>query len=182
MAMDAFLALVDQTGKLVTSESQVTSRFVDPFPGRPALTGAGAVFELIDYAFDVEQTLNIGSQSTGAGAGKITFNPFSITRQVDRISPLLFQMSASGATFKTADLLLCKSGGDTSDVVFLAFGFSLVAVKTIAWSHADEGITETVTFQYGGLEVAYAAQNPDGTLGTFDTRGWDRVKNVAWTG
>jgi hypothetical protein len=25
--------------------------------------------------------LNIGSQSTGAGAGKITFNPFSITRK-----------------------------------------------------------------------------------------------------
>jgi hypothetical protein len=26
---------------------------------------------------------NIGSQSTGAGAGKITFNPFSITRKID---------------------------------------------------------------------------------------------------
>jgi hypothetical protein len=25
----------------------------------------------------------IGSQSTGAGAGKVTFNPFSITRKVD---------------------------------------------------------------------------------------------------
>jgi bacteriocin-like protein len=27
-------------------------------------------------AFDIEQVLNIGSQSSGAGAGKITFNPF----------------------------------------------------------------------------------------------------------
>jgi hypothetical protein len=34
-------------------------------------------------AFDIEQTLNIGSQSTGAGAGKVTFNPFSITRKID---------------------------------------------------------------------------------------------------
>ncbi len=31
-------------------------------------------------AFDIEQVLNIGSQSGGAGAGKVTFNPFSITR------------------------------------------------------------------------------------------------------
>ena len=31
--------------------------------------------------FDIEQTLSIGSQSTGAGAGKVTFNPFSITRK-----------------------------------------------------------------------------------------------------
>ncbi len=27
-----------------------------------------------------------GSQSTGAGAGKVTFNPFSITRKIDKAS------------------------------------------------------------------------------------------------
>ena len=32
-------------------------------------------------SFDLEQVLNIGSQSTGTGAGKIGFNPFSITRK-----------------------------------------------------------------------------------------------------
>jgi hypothetical protein len=31
-----------------------------------------------------------GSQSTGAGAGKVTFNPFSITRHVDKASPVFF--------------------------------------------------------------------------------------------
>jgi type VI protein secretion system component Hcp len=31
-----------------------------------------------------------GSQSTGAGAGKVTFNPFSVTRKIDRASPVLF--------------------------------------------------------------------------------------------
>jgi hypothetical protein len=28
-----------------------------------------------------EVAMNIGSQSSGAGAGKVTFNPFSITRK-----------------------------------------------------------------------------------------------------
>jgi bacteriocin-like protein len=45
------------------------------------------------YTFDIEQTLNIGSQSNGAGAGKVTFNPFSITRKVDRASPVFFALS-----------------------------------------------------------------------------------------
>jgi hypothetical protein len=45
------------------------------------------------FFFDIEQTLNIGSQSTGAGAGKVTFNPFSITRKVDRASPVFLQAS-----------------------------------------------------------------------------------------
>jgi type VI protein secretion system component Hcp len=31
-----------------------------------------------------------GSQSSGAGAGKIRFNPFSITRKSDAASPKLF--------------------------------------------------------------------------------------------
>jgi type VI protein secretion system component Hcp len=31
-----------------------------------------------------------GSQSSGSGAGKITFNPFSITRKIDRASPTFF--------------------------------------------------------------------------------------------
>ena len=30
---------------------------------------------------------NIGSQSTGAGAGRVTFNPSSIERKIDRSSP-----------------------------------------------------------------------------------------------
>ena len=32
----------------------------------------------------------IGSQSSGAGAGKVTFNPFSITRKIDVASPFFF--------------------------------------------------------------------------------------------
>jgi hypothetical protein len=44
------------------------------------------LFEMNDLSFDIEQTLSIGSQSSGAGAGKVTFNPFSITRKVDRAS------------------------------------------------------------------------------------------------
>ena len=31
-----------------------------------------------------------GKQSSGAGAGKVTFNPFSITKHVDKASPVLF--------------------------------------------------------------------------------------------
>jgi type VI protein secretion system component Hcp len=31
-----------------------------------------------------------GSQSSGSSAGKVTFNPFSITRKIDKSSPTLF--------------------------------------------------------------------------------------------
>jgi type VI protein secretion system component Hcp len=38
----------------------------------------------------IETQLSLGSQSSGAGAGKVAFNPFSITRKVDKASPTLF--------------------------------------------------------------------------------------------
>lgn len=31
-----------------------------------------------------------GSHSSGIGAGKVSFNPFSITRKIDRSSPIFF--------------------------------------------------------------------------------------------
>ncbi len=44
--------------------------------------------ELHNEELDQVSGGNTGSQSTGAGAGKVTFNPFSITRKIDKSSPL----------------------------------------------------------------------------------------------
>jgi type VI protein secretion system component Hcp len=46
--------------------------------------------ELSEQQLDLVTGGGIGSQSSGAGAGKVTFNPFSITRKVDKASPIFF--------------------------------------------------------------------------------------------
>jgi type VI secretion system secreted protein Hcp len=140
----------------------------------------GAVFEVEDYSFDIEQTLNIGSQSSGAGAGKVTFNPFSITRKIDKASPIFFEMACSGVPFQSVALSLRKSSGTGSaGTFFLRFDFKLVAVKTISWAHDDESPKETVTFEYGGLQVRYLQQNPDGSLAKAAIAGgWNKVRNI----
>jgi hypothetical protein len=45
-------------------------------------------FEMSDKQLDMVWG---GSQSSGAGAGKGTFNPFPITRKIDKASPIFFQ-------------------------------------------------------------------------------------------
>jgi len=138
------------------------------------------LFEVEDFSFDVEQTLNIGSSSSGSGAGKITFNPFSITRKIDRASPTFFEMACSGTPFQKVAIGARKAGGGkNSGLIYLVFMFKLVAVKTISWSYDDESPKETVTFEYGGMIIRYALQKPDGTLdGTDYLAGWNKVKNV----
>lgn len=52
-------------------------------------------FELSAAALDgIVGGADTAGSTTGAStdAGKITFNPFSITRKIDRASPIFFQM------------------------------------------------------------------------------------------
>jgi type VI secretion system secreted protein Hcp len=65
-----------------------------------AVSNTGGIFEIDDFSFDVEQTLNIGSQTSGSGAGKVTFNPFQITKQVDSSTPQLFESAIAGEAFR----------------------------------------------------------------------------------
>ena len=141
MAFDTYMTFIDPSGKALQGESQVAadSFAKDDLAKQAPPVQAGNVFEIDDFSFDIEQVLNIGSQSSGAGAGKVTFNPFQVTRKTDRASPKLFMMCCGGQHFKQVVLCIRRAGGDTSTsgTTFLRFDFGLVAVKTISWSGSD---------------------------------------------
>ena len=201
MAIDGYMYFLDYEDGYLASESQIDFRtegqqkeiiqpFQDAFGGKLSgnvakdVNGAKkcGLFEIEDYSFDVEQVLNIGSQSSGAGAGKVTFNPFSITRKIDCSSATMFSNACAGKPFMEVGLGLRKSGpsrAGVSGVMFLAFTFKLVAIKTLSWAHDDEAPKETVTFDYGGLHINYLQQKADGNLVQAPPRGWNRVRNVA---
>ena len=190
MAIDGYMYFQDYQDKYLESESQIDisqsasdanfSAFKFDIAAKGKGTnGVSGLFEIEDFSFDVEQTLNIGSQSTGAGAGKITFNPFSITRKIDVSSPVLYESACSGTPFRSVVLGLRKgSGGTAAGKIFLVFVFKLVAVKTISWAYDDESPKETTTFEYGGLQIHYSKQSPGGDMAKALPGGWNRVKNV----
>jgi len=197
MAFDTYMTFIDPNNQPTPGESQMQfdSNLESPL-GKDLQQGK--VFEIDDFSFDIEQVLNIGSQSSGAGAGKVTFNPFQITRKSDRLSPKLFMMCCAGQHFKIVSLYLRRSGGSatgvtgtggvtsasqTSGTTFLRFDFALVAVKTISWSGSDgdESCKEEVQFEYGALQVRYVQQGADGKVmsgGDAQPVGsWNRVYN-----
>ncbi len=188
MAIDAYMYFYDYNQKYLQSESQVDGeKDAGPFWGQYKFADAqsnSGIFEVEDFSFDIEQVLSIGSQSTGAGAGKVTFNPFSITRKIDKASPEFFARSCSGTSFQNVVLGARKStGGETSGSIYLVFSFKLVAVKTMSWSYDDEAPKETVTFEYGGLFISYQQQDQNGKLGSLPKveKGWNRVQNTVDT-
>src|ERR1700759_4147058 len=104
MAIDGYMYFKQYDNAYLPSESTVevpkdsADQFFSDFEFVKALSSKG-LFEIENFSFDIEQVLNIGSQSTGAGAGKVTFNPFSIDRKIDVSSPRLFEMACSGTPF-----------------------------------------------------------------------------------
>jgi type VI secretion system secreted protein Hcp len=191
MAFDTYMQFLDSAGGWVPGESQVVINTSNETTLGKDIK-AGFVFEIDDFSFDIEQVLNIGSQSSGIGSGKVTFNPFQITRKSDRASPLLFTMCCTGEHFQQVSLYLRRAGGQggmagassaASGMTFLRFDFALVGVKTISWSGADgdEACKEEVTFEYGALQVRYVQQDVTGkamtTANALPVGSWNRVNN-----
>ena len=57
-------------------------------------------------SYNFGATANTGPQSSGSGAGKVTFNSFSITRKVDKASPNLFKACITGQLITKVTLKL----------------------------------------------------------------------------
>ena len=103
-----------------------------------------------------------GSACGGAGGGKATFSPFTITKQIDKASPALMLASAQGTNLGAVTLNVAKQG---VDYLTLKFENTLVsAFKTT--SHGGNIVpVEQVSFDYGKLTISYRQQQPDGTFG-----------------
>ncbi len=96
-------------------------------------------FDLQNWSFGISQDVNIGSATGGIGAGKVNFDPFKITKAIDKSSPHFFGTMCTGGHFEKATLMVRKSGAvaDQSGGIYLQFDFLLVFVTNVSWSHSD---------------------------------------------
>jgi len=164
MASSAYLKLVDYNNVQLIGPSQVEGHVNE--------------IELIHWGWGADQLLNIGSQSSGAGAGKVTFRPLSIVKYIDKTTPVLFQCCCSGKPFKDVILTLTEPlGKDAQTTTSFTLNMKLVAVKSITYGDAVNP-TETIEFELGGAIVTVVPHGPDGRVMPAVVNGWNRVKNI----
>jgi type VI secretion system secreted protein Hcp len=134
-----------------------------------------------DFSFGVQNATSIGSATSGAGAGKIQFNEFSIRKTADVASGSFFKNCAAGAHYAVVTVALRQVGGTTgSSKPYLVYNVGTVFTTRIAWSGpGEEGPEEIITFAYGGLSIAYAAQLPDGKMEALKSVEWNQMTNTA---
>ena len=163
----------------ITAPTATITILTTPYGG--STTGPCSVFAAQSVMSNIAQTLDIGSQSSGAGAGKVTFNPFTIAKQVDSCSATLFVQAASGTAFKEV-IAVVESRTKVNGVLGAPNGqtfmirLGLAAVASLDDTASDgSNLLEKVTFDFGDLTIAQF----DAVSGRMSScSGWDRVRNI----
>jgi hypothetical protein len=125
------------------------------------------------YDLGLSNTLNIGSQSSGAGAGKVTFNPLEIHTAVINFAQF-FQVAQNGATFNSCTLT-AKTNGEAVE-----YKFSLVAISSLDAIASSPRTTEDKPASYLDVKLIFGAVEVKTSAGTDDggsSGGWNVVKN-----
>jgi len=134
-------------------------------------------FNVSYFNFGFQNTLNTGSQSSGAGAGKVTFQPLEVHASLSTFSSLMAQ-AANGTALQSC--LLDTTLGDGSQA---EFEFKLVAIASLSAvasmpAQANEPARYTdVNFEYGAVEVRSSGSADDGGTGAPTSGGWNQVTN-----
>jgi type VI secretion system Hcp family effector len=158
---------------------------IPTIPGEATTQGFDKQIAVDAYNLEIAQTLNIGSQSAGAGAGKVTFHPFQIKKHYDTASPKLFQAACTATNLGPITFSVVKTGsgstdGKTAPKPYLIISFNNIYVKTIITETLGAYTMEVVSFEYGAIAFAYS-KLVNGVLTPSTQSGWDRTKNVSWT-
>jgi type VI secretion system secreted protein Hcp len=115
------------------------------------------------------------SATGGAAAGRATLHDLRITKVIDASSPKLMQAAASGGHIKSAQIDFFRAA-KTVYQIKLSDGL----ISGYSTSSGGDRPSESFTFTFAKIEVTYAKQNADGTLGAIQATpiGFDIKANV----
>ena len=141
---------------------------LDGIPGESADDRHRDEIEVLSYSWGV----------TATDGARAKFEDFSFKKRVDRASAQLFVSAASGQAIRSALFTVRKAGQNPTDhLTYCMTDLRVTAVSTAA-STIDDAPTEQVSLSFGTFFESYRRQNPDGSLGSPFTGGFDLVSKT----
>jgi type VI secretion system secreted protein Hcp len=116
----------------------------------------------------------------GGGGGKVAVQDMSLTKWIDKSSPILMEYCCNGKQYKEAKLTVRKAGGD-NPLEYLIITMTDVIVTSVSTggSGGEDRLTENVSLNFANVKVDYQAQKPDGSKDGGPVKyGWDIAEDV----
>ena len=147
---------------------------LDSIAGESEDTNHKGEITLHSFSWGGTQTTSVAGTG-GSGAGKVSLSEFSVMKNYDKASPLIFKAMCSGTHIKSGTLTANKAGGNGKP--FLKIDFTELFVTSQQVSGSSEIPTESVSFSYNTIKVDYSVQNEQGNLASTGAVSYDLKQN-----
>ncbi|HEY7076066.1 MAG TPA: type VI secretion system tube protein Hcp [Solirubrobacteraceae bacterium] len=145
--------------------------------GAKAKTPIAGAIPITDWSWGLEASTNPGTATTGAGAGKVSFNTFKFTKPIDATSPQFMGALTRGQRLDNVRVYVPLNGARKGGAA-LQLNLSSVFVKndTLAGTDGQEP-TEEIELAVGAVNETYQPDDITGDPLAKVTDGWNRVTN-----
>lgn len=133
--------------------------------------------EVLSWNWGVVQT-GTTHIASGGGAGKASVEDISITKYLDRASPILLKHCLSGIHIKEALLTVRKAGGKPLEYVKMKMKDAIISSVRTGGAGREEQLTETLSINFANVEFEYVPQKADGSGDASIPITWNIAKNA----
>lgn len=123
---------------------------------------------------------NAGSFHMGGGGGtaKANFQDMSVTKWVDKASPLLMLKTADGDHFEKATLVCRKAGKQPLEYLTIVMHKVLITSYTTGGSGGEDRLTENISLNFAEVDIKYIEQTDEGGEGAKPEFKWNIRENA----
>lgn len=162
MAVDMFLKIADLKGESQDADSKHKG-----------------TIDVLAWSWGMSQsgTMHTGG---GGGAGKVNIQDLSVTKWVDKSSPVLMAACSKGDQYTEAKLTVRKAGGSPLEYIILTMKDVIITSLSTGGSGGEDRLTENVTLNFREVHFDYQPQKPDGSKDGGEIKyGWNIAENKA---
>ena len=149
---------------------------IPEIPGESMAKGHEDEIDVLSLSWGITQptSTHIGSGTT---ASNVHFGDLSITKYVDRASPLLFLNCCRGTHLPEAVFTFQKMGEVPYDILRITLEKVIISGVEIVGDVGDTEIQEQVTFNFAKIRFEYFILSPDGKPQPAGEMTWDVTLN-----
>ncbi len=119
--------------------------------------------EVMSWSWGMSQPGSMASGG-GGGMGKVNFSDLTFTHFVDKASPNLMKACATGEHIKDAKMTIRKSGKTPQEFLLITMSDVFITSVAPAGQNGEGGMFESVSLQFGKVDLEYKPQKADGSL------------------